>query len=334
MLYKIIILWFVLITIAQSTELNIKINSKSDTTSYRYVLIKLSIGGGVQLTTKVSNSSNFTMSIDDSLELEFPVAVNLQVNSLDSMSSSKAHLFELVSEVTEISLDSNYRQFSVSDDGFQTEYSKFIKEISKLEKEKKLQQVCSELISFTRQYPEHPINFLFFSKIINVATYSQLREIEQLIKNSNSKNKQLVSLKELANEALKKRLKYSEGEALTILDSLQNLDGKDIKLDLSKGKKFIYIWATTCGPCIKKLKHYKDIAPKSKVPELIIISTDNNFEKWKKFQEVNKLHYESYISKGKAITNIFQIEMLPFSIYLENGIVKKINPELSDYFEK
>ncbi|TNE34082.1 redoxin domain-containing protein, partial [bacterium] len=93
------------------------------------------------------------------------------------------------------------------------------------------------------------------------------------------------------------------------------------------------VWATTCGPCIKKLKHYNDKTPKAKDTELIIISTDSNFEKWKKFQEINKLHYESYISKDKAITNIFQIDMLPFSIYLENGIVKEIEPELSNYFD-
>ncbi len=134
---------------------------------------------------------------------------------------------------------------------------------------------------------------------------------------------------------LKKNKKYNYKRSL--IDSIgnkfvfKNIENEDIELSNYKGSYvYIDVWATWCKPCKVEYPFLKELEEYFQEQENVVIlsiSTDKDFEKWRKYIKTNKHKGIHLYSGAKSdFVSFYDIGALPRFILLDkNG--KVLNPD-------
>ena len=99
----------------------------------------------------------------------------------------------------------------------------------------------------------------------------------------------VVSNHAVAQESMQSNLLYARQHTVFLDPSVNKLD--DI-LKLTKGFPVVIdLWATWCPACLKSFDHYKNLLPKLKERNVIVVfvSFDSDKTKWRDFITSNKL---------------------------------------------
>lgn len=117
--------------------------------------------------------------------------------------------------------------------------------------------------------------------------------------------------------------------------SLTDLNGNRLMLEELKGKVvFINFWATWCGPCIAEMPSIQKLYNKFKKQDnivFIILETDGNREKTKKFLEKRKLDLPIYFAESSIPAELFD-GTLPTTVILDKqGNITHTTLGMADY---
>lgn len=141
------------------------------------------------------------------------------------------------------------------------------------------------------------------------------------------------------------------------LDNLKKISDHVIVLDVDKNQlslekiieqykgKMIYIdfWASWCGPCRMGLPKSRALHEEFKDVVFLYLSTDSNFDAWKKANEYEKLTQNSYfvVNKGADYLKQLEIDFIPrYLIISESGEISDKNAprpeseEIKEIFRK
>ena len=105
--------------------------------------------------------------------------------------------------------------------------------------------------------------------------------------------------------------------------SIENLDGKNIKISDSKNKILVLnFWATWCPPCIKEIPDLQKLQNDFQQDlEVFFISVDANFKKTvPKFLNKNKLSGLKIFNDEKLlISKKFEVKIMPTTIIINKS---------------
>lgn len=187
-------------------------------------------------------------------------------------------------------------------------------------------ETCDLTLEFIKKYPDN-IFSAYIANVVKDNSYEQGEKMYGLLSEAVKKS--------YWGCELKRNIDVLSASALGIVCQdfkVKDGDGKILSLSSFKGKILILdFWASWCGPCRQEMKNlrrqYEEF--KSKGVQIISISLDDSWEKWRKACDEEQIPWISTWDdkgwKNSEIRKIFGIQSIPFIVLLdkEGHIVAK-----------
>ena len=109
--------------------------------------------------------------------------------------------------------------------------------------------------------------------------------------------------------------------------TIQDLDGKPIKLSEFKGRRVILdFWATWCPPCKMEIPHFIKLRDKYEQNDLVIIGISSEDQNTlRSFADKHKVNYPLAIEKENLPAPYSDVTSLPTTFFIDrDGIIKKV----------
>lgn len=179
-----------------------------------------------------------------------------------------------------------------------------------------------KLWELSKEYPKSlPLTRLFYQKYwsADAATLNEIIHVfSKDIRQSYYLKKMVIRRDNLERVAIGKQAP---------IFSLKSLDGKEIAVDMYKGKYLLVdFWASWCGPCRAEIPNLKEIYNdyESKGLEILSVSTDADEKAWLKAVAKEQMPWPQ-VRDTKSISDSYNITAIPaiFLIDLSGKIIDK-----------
>ncbi len=322
-----------------SEEITLDIVINTEFEDYRYYMMYL---GSTPDTLFVEKKSEYPKRITFKTDHKLPFATVLHIQKGDK-SAMSSNLFEVDSTYMTIKIDKINNKYQFISTEFQLNFNTVMNEMLELEEQKRNGTVTEDelnthyskvTLQMIEEYPEHPMGYFLLTRVLNKLNENDLRLVKSLINYKGADNPQIEDFNKIITTLIPKREGYSIGAEIKELTNLILPDKTETGIDLTKGKHFVYIWSTRCGPCISTLRNVNsNLDSFDSEVNLITISVDYDTSRWHKFVDIEKLNFPTYFSNNNSILEIFNVSSLPFTILIEDGKVSKLNPTVKDYIK-
>ena len=108
------------------------------------------------------------------------------------------------------------------------------------------------------------------------------------------------------------------GTEMPIVSGQDPVTNKEVSFDVSKGRVLVNFWATWCGACVKEMPYLNEISEKHRVVGVM----KGPFVR--ENYPAADVRFENLLADEVFFNNLM-VSVLPTSILLEDGVVKKVH---------
>ena len=130
-----------------------------------------------------------------------------------------------------------------------------------------------------------------------------------------------VDISQLGGQPAKKKINLMEDYDFT----LEDLQGKKVKLSELKGKKvYLNFWATWCPTCKEEMPHIEKLYQETKDTDLVILTIDVGEDKKtvQDFIAKNNYNFTVLLDVKGEVSQLYQVSGIPTSLFIDtNGFL-------------